>query len=80
MINKTIASGLALSLLFVAGCKSNDSGETAKRDSYRCEQVRSLGSSIPKKRCTTAQQRAAERAEAQEQIRNSQRSVLSGDG
>ncbi|AOT09271.1 hypothetical protein [Pseudoalteromonas luteoviolacea] len=80
MIKRIGLVALLVSMGFVSGCQSTGSAdETAKKDGYRCEQVRSLGSSIPKKRCTTKEQRRQDRVNAQEQLRESQ-VTLSGDG
>ncbi|WP_138549695.1 hypothetical protein [Pseudoalteromonas rubra] len=76
-IGLTVAS---LALTVLVGCKSTDSGQTARTEGYKCEQIRTLGSNIPKKRCTTKRQRDEIRRNGQESLRNSQRSgVLSGD-
>ncbi|KID58344.1 hypothetical protein JF50_06645 [Pseudoalteromonas luteoviolacea] len=80
MIKKIGLVAFLISTGFVAGCQSTSaSDETAKKDGYRCEQVRSLGSSIPKKRCSTKEQRRQDRVNAQEQLRESQ-ITLSGGG
>ncbi|ESP95385.1 MULTISPECIES: hypothetical protein [Pseudoalteromonas] len=80
MIKKIGLVALLVSTGFVTGCQSTDaSGDSAKKDGYRCEQVRSLGSSIPKKRCTTKEQRRQDRENAQDHLRESQ-VILSGDG
>ncbi|MDK1287290.1 hypothetical protein [Pseudoalteromonas umbrosa] len=68
-------------LLTLVGCASNGDITAKKEDGYRCKQVNSLGSIIPKKRCTTSKQRKLIRDESQESLRQHQRSgVLSGGG
>ncbi|MBQ4836212.1 MULTISPECIES: hypothetical protein [Pseudoalteromonas] len=74
---KVLALVMAATL---AGCAS--SGDTTKKgDGYRCEQVSSLGSIIPKKRCTTSKERKLIHDESQESLRQHQRNgVLTGGG
>ncbi|KID58345.1 hypothetical protein JF50_06650 [Pseudoalteromonas luteoviolacea] len=73
---KAILSIITLSLLpLLTACQSNQLSKT-EDNGYRCEQVRSLGTSIPNKRCTTKEQRREERKHAQDQVRESQRNVL----
>ncbi|QTL35392.1 hypothetical protein [Pseudoalteromonas viridis] len=69
-----IVPAIALS---ISACSSTGN-TTAKNDGYKCEQVKTLGSSIPKKRCTTAEQRRAIREDSQDALRNHQtKGVLS---
>ncbi|KZN54179.1 hypothetical protein [Pseudoalteromonas luteoviolacea] len=70
---KMFSLGLASVVLMLSGCNStSDSTETAKSSNYRCEQVRALGSNIPKKRCTTRQQRQEEKRRSDALMRDAQ--------
>ena len=75
-MNKIIFAVSALTVL--AGCSSTDNDKLANNDGYRCEQVRELGSSIPRRVCTTRLQREEAKAEAREQLKAGQL-VLTGD-
>ncbi|WP_105167699.1 hypothetical protein [Pseudoalteromonas sp. T1lg23B] len=61
------------------GCNSTTNDDVAKGDGYRCEQVKTLGSSIPKKRCTTKEQRELIRSESHDSLRNHQRAGTVGE-
>ncbi|MDK1287291.1 hypothetical protein [Pseudoalteromonas umbrosa] len=75
---KVLAMVMAVTL---AGCASSGDTTAKKDDGYRCEQVSSLGSIIPKKRCTTSKQRKLIREESKESLRQHHRNgALSGGG
>ncbi|MCG7533824.1 hypothetical protein [Pseudoalteromonas sp. OOF1S-7] len=68
--------------LLLTGCNSTsnsaDDGSQAN-NGYRCKQVRSLGSNIPKTSCSTSKQRAEARKNAQDALRENQRGLTNND-
>lgn len=72
---------ILLSCVIFAGCNTTSDDRVAKSDGYKCEQVKTLGSSIPKRICSTKSQRDEQRELSKESMRDAQRSGnLSGSG
>jgi len=68
------------SVAILAGCSSTDEGQLARNDGYKCEKVKTLGSNIPTKYCSTKKQRSEAERNGKDAIRNTLRQgVLSGD-
>ncbi|WP_105168178.1 hypothetical protein [Pseudoalteromonas sp. T1lg23B] len=63
-----------LSVLILAGCKSNDANDgttaQAKKKAYHCEQATKLGSMIPRTRCVTQADKELEEQKSKEAFRN----------
>lgn len=76
-MKKTIV--ILFSALILSGCNTTDNEKLANNDGYKCEKIKTLGTSIPKRFCSTKKQRAELKERGQETLRNSQRQgVLSG--
>ncbi|MCF6436950.1 MULTISPECIES: hypothetical protein [Pseudoalteromonas] len=64
-----------LSVLFLAGCKSNDASDGAtaqtKKKAYHCEQATKLGSMISRTRCITHADKEREEQKSKEAFRDS---------
>jgi len=72
---------ILLSCIGFAGCSATSDDRVAKNDGYKCEQVKTLGSSIPRKICSTKAQRDEHRELSKEALRDSQRTgIVSGGG
>ncbi|RJE75603.1 hypothetical protein BGP78_02460 [Pseudoalteromonas sp. MSK9-3] len=67
------------SAVILSGCNMTDNEQLANNDGYKCEKIKTLGTSIPKRFCSTKKQRDELKERGQDTLRNSQRQgVLSG--
>ncbi|MBE0369111.1 hypothetical protein [Pseudoalteromonas aurantia] len=70
----------SLLIALLSGCQTNDALVAKNDDGYRCEQVKSIGSSIPQKRCSTRAERELIKADSKESLRNHQKAgVFTGN-
>lgn len=69
---------IAVASIVLTGCNmsDDDTSKLAKESNgYKCEQVRVLGSMIPKKVCSTAAQRKEAELRSKEATRDAQRPI-----
>ncbi|MBE0367914.1 hypothetical protein PAUR_a1387 [Pseudoalteromonas aurantia 208] len=69
---------VVVSCVVLAGCNATDDEadkQARNTNGYKCEQIRVLGSSIPKKVCSTREQRKEAEIRSKEATRNAQRPI-----